>query len=195
MGTGGKIVMDAGTTIGGAQIAEWNRQQQAVSEGIQSQARMDSLGFGMAAQGFNNAAGKASAGAEYKGKEAEYEATRNFANQVGGTLSAIGAGGAVSVGNKPMGLEGMAMAGQLGKSMKRAAEWSGGEYQSFVAGKKSQLDQNYGRDAITGTYRPGDPATMIQAKGLSIKDGLNGEAYRNSPPPGVASAAAPAAAK
>jgi hypothetical protein len=153
--------LDLGTTKALGESTERNIRQQAMSDALQGQAGVNSFGYGQRARGLEVSSGRNSAAADFSAKSAQYDAERNMATSLGGELAAMGAGGALSIGSKPVGMEPMAMVGQLGKGMKGQAEFAGSGFQAFVASGQQTLQGMYGYDSMMARYRPGDGKAMM----------------------------------
>lgn len=144
-----------------AERTEGNIRQQAMSDALQGQSSVNAWGYGQRARGLEVSSGRNSQAGDFSAKSAQYDAERNFATALGGELAAMGAGNAVSVGSKPVGMEPMAMVGQLGKSMKSQAEFAGNGFQAFVASGQQKLQGMYGYDALISMYRPGNGQALM----------------------------------
>jgi hypothetical protein len=159
-----------------AERTEANLRQQAMSDALQGQSSVNAWGYGQRARGLEVSSGRNSQAADFSAKSAQYDAERNYATALGGELAAMGAGGAVSVGSKPAGMEPMAMVGQLGKSMKSQAEFAGSGFQSFVASGQQKLQGMYGYDALISMYRPGNGQALMDSAQRNSGIGVGGVA-------------------
>jgi hypothetical protein len=146
-----------------ARLGESNIRQQAMHDAMQGQLGVNAFGYSQSAKGLETSSGRNSAAADFSAKSVQYDAERNYAQQLGGELAAMGAGGAVSVGSKPVGMDGMAMTGQLGKGMRSEAEFAGKGFQAFVKAGQERLQGMYGYNAMMQQYRPGDGAALMDS--------------------------------
>lgn len=158
----GKAAWDQSMAETQAGLQEGNIRQQAQHDAFQGQAGVNSFGFGQQAAGFEASSGKNAAAADYSAKSAQYDAERNMASSLGGELAAMGAGGALSIGSKPVGMEPMAMVGQLGKGMQQKAGFAETGFQQFVKAGQDKLQGVYGYQAMMSQFRPGDGAALMQ---------------------------------
>lgn len=157
----GSTELEGGISRTMGERTEANIRQQAMSDALQGQSSVNAWGYGQRARGLEVSSGRNSQAADFSAKSAQYDAERNYASALGGELAAMGAGSAVSVGSKPVGMEPMAMVGQLGKSMKSQAEFAGSGFQSFVASGQQKLQGMYGYDALISMYRPGNGQALM----------------------------------
>jgi hypothetical protein len=153
--------LDGANGIVRAEIAEGNHRQQAQSNAFQSQAGVNAFGFGQQAAGLDVSSGRNSQAADFQAKSAQYDAERNYASSIGGELAAMGAGGAVSVGAKPVGMEPMAMTGQLGRDMQKRAGFAENQFQSFLQSGQAKLQGAYGYGATASRFQSGDGAALM----------------------------------
>ena len=145
-----------------AGLNEANFQQQAAANALQSQAGVNAFGFGQQAAGFDVSSGRNSQAADFQAKSAQYDAERNYASALGGELAAMGAGGAVSIGSKPVGMEPMAMMGQLGRDMQKRAGFAENQFQSFVQSGQAKLQGAYGYAATAGRFQSADGGALMK---------------------------------
>jgi len=157
----GKAGWDASKTGLQSSLSDGNIRQQAQHDAFQGQAGVNSFGFGQQAAGLDASSGKNSAAADFSAKSAQYDAERNMATSLGGEMAAMGAGGALSIGSKPVGMEPMAMTGQLGRAMQQKAGFAESGFQAFVKSGQDKLQGVYGYSAMMSQYRPGDGAALL----------------------------------
>jgi len=146
-------------------LAEGNRQQQVGHDSLQAQAGVNQFGFSQQGRGLEVSSGRNSAGADFSARSAQYDAERNMANSLGGELAAMGAGGALSIGSKPVGLEQMAMTGQLGRGMQARAEYAGSGFLQFAQSGQAKLQGTYGYEAMAQQYRQGNGEAELKKLG------------------------------
>jgi hypothetical protein len=158
----GKAAWDQSMAETQAGLQEGNIRQQAQHDAFQGQAGVNSFGFGQQAAGFEASSGKNAAAADYSAKSAQYDAERNMASSLGGQLAVEGAPGVLSIGPKPVGMEPMAMVGQLGKGMQQKAGFAETGFQQFVKAGQDKLQGVYGYQAMMSQFRPGDGAALMQ---------------------------------
>jgi hypothetical protein len=148
-------------------LGEGNRQQQVGHDALQAQAGVNQFGFSQQGRGLEVSSGRNSGAADFSAKSAQYDAERNMATSLGGELAAMGAGGALSIGSKPVGMEPMAMTGQLGRGMQSRAEYAGSGFLQFVQSGQSKLQGAYGYEAMSQQYRQGNgEAELTRAGGI-----------------------------
>jgi hypothetical protein len=156
-----KAGWDASMARTQAALGEENLRYQAMHDGFQGQAGVNQFGFSQQGRGLEAASGRNSAAADFSGRSAQYDAERNMATSLGGELAAMGAGGALSIGSKPVGMEPMAMTGQLGRGMQERAQFAENGFQKFVNSGQQKLQGMYGYDAMMSHFKPGDGRALL----------------------------------
>jgi hypothetical protein len=146
-----------------AALGEQNLRYQAMHDALQGQAGVNQFGFSQQGRGLEASSGRNSAAADYSAKSAQYDAERNMATSLGGELAAMGAGGALSIGSKPVGMEPMAMTGQLGKGMQERAQFAENGFQKFVSSGQQKLQGMYGYDAMMSHFKPGNGRALLDS--------------------------------
>lgn len=143
-------------------LAEGHRQQQVGHDALQTQAAVTQNGHNQHGKGHEVASSRNSAAAGYLAQSAQQTAERDVVATLSGELAAIGAGGAVLVGPKPVGLDGMSRDGQLGPSLQAQAEYAERGFMQFVTAGQNELQAAYGYQQVAQQYAQGNGDVELQ---------------------------------
>jgi hypothetical protein len=120
---------------------------------------------GQRAQGLQDYGRKLGAEADFAAQTAAWEAKNDMATHLAGIGGVSGMNpGALSPGNKPTDMTGMAMAGQLGGQARAAAQYSGFGFMSAVKDTSSKGSSTFGSSFVNahwgGGYSLGETAAL-----------------------------------
>ena len=151
---GSEIQNSAIRSYGGYLEKRENRAMQAHSEAMQEQFSLNSYKESSLAKGYSDSARTQQELAEQIAQESTWESMRDFSNQTSGQLAAMGVSSAISPGQKPAIMKGMAASGMLGSANQKSALYtSNGDYKDTVDGYYGWLDSNFGEKQLNKTFK------------------------------------------
>ena len=131
---------------------------------------------GQRAQGMQDYGRKLGAEADFAAQTAAWEAKNDMATHLAGLGGVSGMNpGALSPGNKPTDMTGMAMSGQLGSQARSAAQYSGFGFMSAVKDTTSRGSGAFGSSFVNAHW--GGGYTIGQTAALGAKESENVQTY------------------
>ncbi|MDC0358750.1 hypothetical protein OAO01_08040, partial [Oligoflexia bacterium] len=160
------LFQDLHHAAGNDSIARRGYQAQAEYAGEAAGANVQAFEAQQTSGRYEKHAGMLGSQAHFKAASAAWRAKNNFGNRMGATATALGLfAGGLDAGPKPIDADGMAMSGMLGKgNQAKANHWSDswtsggqtryGKAARLVGARSKELEKNYGKDGVQGTYKP-----------------------------------------